>query len=232
MKLCYPVKEKIVSSDQSCPTEWEIVSQVGEHSAYGEIWTACCGTDCAHVLKFLPYDGNSREAILNEIEIQTRCSELGLCPRIRDAWFCGDEKDNEGGGAIVMEVFDQTVKQLLMEFKSDIVRNKILNEVLVLIDRLHLNGIYHGDLHWDNIMVRVGNRIFDGADEDRLYEDRDYSFFLIDLGQAGYIQSKEDMRLDYQILIDHLVDLYYEDEADPGLYRLVQMLERQITKFD
>jgi tRNA A-37 threonylcarbamoyl transferase component Bud32 len=226
MKLCYPVKEKIVSSDQSCPTEWEIVSQVGEHSAYGEIWTACCGTDCAHVLKFLPYDGNSREAILNEIEIQTRCSELGLCPRIRDAWFCDE------GGAIVMEVFDQTVKQLLIKFKSDFVRTKILSEVLALVDLLHQHGIYHGDLHWDNIMVRVGNQTPHREDESGLYADLDYSFFLIDLGQAGYIQSKEDMRQDYQILIDHLVDLYYEDESDPGLYRLVQMLERQITKFD
>jgi len=75
-KICYPVKEKVISS--SCSDKWEVLERMGEESSYGEIWAACCEKDCDYILKYIPYENDStKDIILNEINIQNECANLG-----------------------------------------------------------------------------------------------------------------------------------------------------------
>jgi len=176
-KICYPVKEKVISSN--CLDRWEVLERVGEEANYGEIWAACCEKDCEYVLKYLSYENNNtKKDILNEINIQNECAELGLCPKISDAWFC------EEGGAIVMELFHTTVASLFLRYKTDLVRQMILANVIVLLEKLHIYGIYHGDLHLNNIMVKGKRNKIKNKDEEEQYNSKDFRYYFIDFGKS------------------------------------------------
>ena len=150
MDLCYPITERLFSSE--CDHQWERKNVLGTDGTYGEIWSVCCVHDCNHVLKYMPYnDGirmNTKEDIINEINIQNKCANIGLCPYIQDAWLC------KTGGVFVMDLYTLTCRQLLLMYNNIIDKQKILAHIVTLIDKLHRHGIYHGDLHLDNIMVK------------------------------------------------------------------------------
>ena len=226
--ICYPIRQKIISSNESCSVVWELLEPVGEVGNYGEIWSVCCGTDCNHVLKYLPYKENKKDAILNEINIQNECAFLGLCPKIQDAWLC------DKGGAIVMEIYELTVKQLLLKYKTLIVRNKILAHILALVDKLHLNGIYHGDLHLDNIMVKSTKKIVGNYNKNVLFELKNYKYHFIDFGKGGrfYTMSNFHVEDDYIEIAAHLQDLIDEYPDDKGFNDLYQIMKIHMSKFE
>lgn len=188
----YPITKRIIKSKN--PIEWEILNPVGEIGAYGEVWTAYSQqNDCDYVLKYMPFDTNSREDIINEMEIQDRCADLGLGPKIQDAWLCKD------GGAIVMQFFQMTVKQLLRIYKSNRVRDQIIDQVLNLINELHSHRISHGDLHLNNIMVEPENKEVPNGNEEQRYQAHDYHYYFIDFGTGAEFSEPDN----YQWLKDY-----------------------------
>lgn len=218
----YPITEILITSNESCQHKWIPRTEIGTEGTYGEIWSACCNrnnqNDCNHVLKYMPYnDGiriNTREDIINEINVQNQCSVRNLCPKIRDAWL------SETGGAFVMELYTLTVKQLLLT-KPDIKdKQNILANIITLIDKLHRYGIYHGDLHLDNIMV---NQL----------DDNNIEYYFIDFGKGGRFSSMDDPRLyeDYLEISAHIQDLIDEYPSD-NFDELYNTMKIYMKKFD
>ena len=230
MKICYPITEKIV--DKTCPENWKFYEEIGEEGNYGQIYGACCKKDCNYILKYLPYENdNTTVMILKEIELQTKCSSIGLCPKVEDAWLCKE------GGAIVMERFETTVANLLVQYKTDKVRNLILANVVSLLDKLHKNGVYHGDAHLNNFMVKANKRDKTNyLDEYETYSSKDYSYYVIDCGKSGYFYEIDDDHLykDYVEVLAHLEDLadeYMDEYMEEGFETLIETMKVYMTKF-
>ena len=229
-QICYPVKQKLITNNNTCSIQWELLQRFGEEANYGEVWIACCRKDCDYVLKYMSYENNNKkEDIINEVNIQDECSALGLCPKIADAWLC------EEGGAIVMEKFQITVANLLLEYKSGNVKQLILANILSLIDRLHLHGIYHGDLHLNNIMVKI-NKNVDNTDisDKEHYILSNYQYYLIDFGKGGKFKDYSDGHVykDYYEIYSHIEDLKDDYPEDEELKNLWEIMQIHMKKFD
>lgn len=231
--LCYPITERIINNNESCDVRWKLLNLVGEEGSYGEVWSVCCNSECNYVLKYLPFELNKYENIVKEIEIQNECANLGLCPKIRDAWLC------DTGGAIVMEIYEETVAQLLLRYTSDHDRQKIFTNILALTDKLHRHGIYHGDLHLNNIMVKSNNiasgdplkeNILKGDD----YDSKKYTYYFIDFGKGGRFSDMSDVHIenDFVDIAAHLQDLIDEQPNDEGFVRLYELMKIYMTKFE
>jgi len=236
-RICYPVKEKIV--DNTCKTEWELLNKFGEDATYGEIYTVCCNTKCDYVLKFLPYSdteeniGSTKEDIINEISIHQECASLGLCPQLRDAWLCDE------GGAFVIGKLDETAANLLIKYKSDIVRNQIFSHIISLVDKMHLYGIIHGDLHLNNIMVKGDDSIDEDEcirekTEEECFEMKNYTFYLIDFGKGKKVKNIMDPGIinDFSDIQGHIMDLVDEYPEDKGLKNIAKCMKIYMKKFD
>ena len=225
MNVCYPIVEIIYSSEYSCNHQWTNENLIGTDGTYGEIWSVCCAHDCNHVLKYMPYnDGNrfnAKEDIINEINTQNKCAAIGLCPVVQDAWLC------ETGGVFVMELYKMTAKQLLLLYKDITDKQKILANIITLLDKLHRHGIYHGDLHLDNIMIKSLL-----ANEDR-YNDSNYEYYFIDFGKGGTFTTMSDMNIknDYIEIAAHIQDMINE-YPNNNFDQLYDTMKIYMKKFD
>ncbi len=239
MEKCFPITERIISHEHYCDHQWTLHQEIGTDGTYGEIWSVCCKDNCNYVMKYMPYNDdirtNTREDILNEINVQNLCAEAGLCPVIHEAWLC------ESGGAFVMKIYRpsadlksplgssnplvMTVAQLLSKYED---KNLILDNILVLIDRLHRYGIYHGDLHLDNIMVKPTKENINHE----VYSDEDWEYKFIDFGKGGTFQSMDNDHIeeDYAAIKDHLHDLM-DEHPDTGFKELFKRMKVQMKKF-
>lgn len=77
--------------------------------------------------------------------------------------------------------------QLLDQYTERSVIKEILYETISLLQKLHILGYYHGDLHLGNIMVDyedIGEKI---DNESERYRMRKHKFYLIDFGLSNYI---------------------------------------------
>jgi serine/threonine protein kinase len=228
-QLCYPVKEKLLVNDEECLEKWELLKRIGEESTYAEVWIVCCNGNCDYVLKYLPYENdNTKEGIIEELNVQNKCSELDLCPKIADAWLCDE------GGAIVMEIFQVTIANLLLQYKSDVVRNIILANVIAMLDKLHYHGFYHGDAHLNNFMVKEEKIEKGNYTEEEKYNLKNYKYYFIDFGKSGKLKDMGDPNIekDYKEVYDHLLDLVDENSEDIGLKNLSDVMLTHIKKFD
>lgn len=225
MERCYPVTETIITSENSCSHKWKLLKTIGTDGTYGEIWSSCCAADCNHVMKYLPYDDgeriNNRYDIINEMKIQNACAQLGLCPSIQDAWLC------ETGGAFVMKLYKMTVRELLLLFNFE-GKQKILANVIVLMDKLHNHGIYHGDLHLDNIMVDIINNNIE-----KNYNDDNFKYYFIDFGKGGQFNDINDPHIkdDYVDVSSHVQDLI-DEYPDQDFDKLYEVIKIYMKKFD
>ena len=233
MRICYPIREKIIP--RTCPYEWRVLNRMGEEANYGQIWATCCDQDCSYVLKYLAYNNdNTKEVILNEISIQNECSELGLCPQIHEAWFCDE------GGAIVMDLVHITAANMFLKYKTPIVRQMILANIIVLLEKLHIRGIYHGDLHLHNIMIRHNTIIKHNGEnsgeetEEENYELKEFEYLFIDFGKGGKFERMDDPHIyrDYDQILGHLLDLCDENPDDTGLTDIVKTMKIHMKRFD
>ena len=224
--ICYPVTEILLQSFGSCQHEWVSQKEIGTDGTYGEIWSVCCNknnrNDCNHVLKYMPYDNgirmNTRVDIINEINIQNQCASVGLCPSINDAWLC------EKGGAFVMELYTLTVKQFLLMYPDIKDKQNILANIVTLIDKLHRYGIYHGDLHLDNIMVNQS---------DGKTGVKEIIYRFIDFGKGGRFVSMNDPHVykDYLYVSQHIQDLI-DEYPDTNFNELYETMKIYMKKFD
>ena len=224
MKICYPVKEVLVNNIGI--DRWKYLERYGEISKYGEIYLACLEKNCDYVLKYIPYQKFiGRESVVNEINLQIECSKLNLSPKILDAWTC------ETGGAFVMEKLDYTIEVLFSIYKTDVVRNIILTNIISQVDKLHINGFYNGDLHFNNIMVKQNGKYMNDENEEIKYKLANYSYFFIDFGFGGKIKDKFDSRSDYNAIYQSLYDFWERHPNDIGMDRLIKIFEIHMAKF-
>lgn len=224
-KICFPVKESLVKSVGF--DRWEILNRFGEEANYGEIYTVCAENDCDYVLKYMPFDKeNTEEGITKEVNIQNKCAALNLSLPVIDAWLC------DKGGALVMKKLDYTIANLLAEYTTDAVRSLILANIVMILDKLHLHGLYHGDLHLNNIMVKENNKNIDrNLHELEIYNLTRYSYYFIDFGMSGELNEKTQKYIykDYSDVYDHLLDLQDEDAS---FNNVVEIMKIHMKKFD
>ena len=212
--IMYPIVETIYKSHDSCDHKWIPQKEIGTEGTYGEVWSVCCNNDCNHALKYMPYnDGirmNSTQDIINEIKMQNACADVGLCPYIQDAWL------TDKGGVVVMDLYKITAKQMLLMHDSIVEKQKILAYIVTLVDKLHRYGIYHGDLHLDNIMVSTDNK-----------------YYFIDFGKGGRFTNMNDPHIkeDYIDISAHIQDLI-DEYPDNNFTELYDTMKIYMGKFD
>lgn len=198
--------------------EWGTISRFGEECNYGEIYVGKLGKVCNFVLKYLSYENsNTDEMIDNEIKMQNECAKFGLCLPLIDFYF------SETGGTLVTRKLDYTIANLFLQYKSLAIRNLILSNVLLLIERLHSKGFYHGDLHLNNIMVKAKEVQKTVEDENELefYMSQNYTYYFIDFGKAGKMEDEYCYK-DYSEVYDHLYELC---EEDTSLKTIIQIMK-------
>lgn len=195
--LLYPKLETIYT-DGSGREMWEPVGKKMEtdYASISDVISINAGfvSDKIYILKYLPYSITTREMILNQINLQVKSAELGVSPKVIDAWF------SSTGGMFVMEKLNIDVGTLLVESKSLAVKHLILASILSLLGKLHLHNIYHGDVHFGNIMAisedecptykpdpTMKSLETNGGEESLAYAIKRYRFYLIDFGEGGYI---------------------------------------------
>lgn len=133
-----------------------------------------------------------------------------------------------------MDLFHITIANLFLVFKNKLVRQMILANIIVLLEKLHIHGIYHGDLHLNNIMVK-GNIInFNNLSEEEFFETENYKYYLIDFGKSGRFKNMDDYHIyrDYDNILGHLLDIVDENPKDEGLKDLVKTMKVHMKKFD
>jgi serine/threonine protein kinase len=228
----YPIVQKLFPflDNNFCETDWKITGEIGTDGTYGEVWSVCCRQDCRYVAKYMPYDDgvrqNKLQDIIKEIDTHQLCATKGLCPYIYDAWL------SSNGGVMVMKMYDMTVRQLLLQFRDLNVRNDILANVITLLDKLHSYGIYHGDLHLDNIMVSyTPSHLSVGITKE--YNDMDYKYYFIDFGKGGTFSSMNSSRRhdDYIEIASHLQDMI-DEYPDHNFEKLYSTMKIYLKKFD
>ncbi len=112
----------------------------------------------------------------NEVEISKVAGEIGVGPKIYDAYVCVNDANSSCYGIIYMEyVKGITLNDFLYKYysKGNIATIRRLLEEK--INKLHNAGILHSDLHHDNVMI-----IMDGG------EVKDVK--IIDFGFSQYIK--------------------------------------------
>jgi tRNA A-37 threonylcarbamoyl transferase component Bud32 len=225
MKKCspvlryYPVKEEHGEWVLIEPEEDEGSGKEEEGSAFGEIYQACNGDDCEYIMKYqeFEYGRNSKEKIteedfLKEVDLQNQISMYGLTIPVVDSWICKD------GCSIVMKKLKCDLIQLLDQYSNRSVIKEILYESISLIQKLHILGYYHGDLHLGNIMVDYEN--IDGVeDELETYRMRKHKFYLIDFGMTNYIpiDDRSVITFDYGKFLARYTD--YISRKEPNIKR-------------
>jgi tRNA A-37 threonylcarbamoyl transferase component Bud32 len=134
------------------------------------------------------YDDIYREVFVDEVMYHQTAAKLGIAPAILDAYV------SPGKGMIVMQEVEgaRTLREYMLSKKTDAEIVDTARQIARLVDRLHRAGIYHGDLHDENVMV-----------------DRHGRVWLIDFGRAGAFDTRPDrvqknlrqVEHDYEVLL-------------------------------
>lgn len=126
-------------------------------------------------------------AFEKEAHITQIASDLGVAPRVYDAFICSDVLTYPTGeivllGFIVMDKWDMTLnkfKQITGTYKLP---QQIYDKLDDLVNKLHKADIYHRDIKFDNIVLKVrkenGGTIVP------------VDIALIDYGQGSFISSR------------------------------------------
>lgn len=143
--------------------------------------------------------------------------EIGLCPHVQDAWL------GPGGGVMVMDLYKMTAKQMLLLHNDIKDKQNILAHIITLVDKLHRHGIYHGDLHLDNIMV--GPVYNDNKQKNKYY--------FIDFGKGGRFTNMSDPNIykDYLEIAAHIQDLI-DEYPNNNFDELYNTMKIYMEKFD
>ena len=196
-----------VWSRNDCKGPWRqngrIVAQAGT-----EVWHTCDAQgNCAYIYKHMTHVDEAD--VLREMKMQELATNAGLAPAIIQVLISkGSDEEDDGDGegdeaVIIMEAMDVTmsdaIDSLLTEGEGGIhhhqndIRDNIYDMALqarALLDKLHTLGVYHGDAHTGNFMLR-GER-----------------WYLIDFGQTReLIEGLEDIfkARDLERICDYLL---------------------------
>lgn len=207
----YNINKILYNSDKK-PCDFIIGKKIGA-GRNGEIFSACCDTDCNFVLKKVSFKKISGkipitiEQFQKEIRNQSEASKYYLAPKIVFSYLL--EESQEAG--FIMERLDETLLDYLLNEKNTL-DNKMdyLEKAVDTLKGLHEVGISHGDIKLENFMI---------------YED---DVMLIDF---GYSNSKENtsriqnkFKDDFEELLENFSEEEFGDKID-GFSELRNLLE-------
>jgi serine/threonine protein kinase len=170
---------------------------------------------CQYVAKILKIDSREDEPgwytsfdrVRNELTISKLMSDEGLGPKIYDMSL------NEKEGIIIMDKFDSNLVQLMLKYKTDrtIKMLDIINNVTIIVNKMHLLGIYHGDLHLRNILYKKTGGVIIS----------DFGYSLLTTSQE--LKDSELTHLDgfkeiYKLINDESLKIYDEDSFDNVMF--------------
>lgn len=100
----------------------------------------------------------------NEVTITKRMGDCGIAPVVYDHIQFEQQQQQIGGKknlvhAIVMERMEYTLQQFMKNVGTMVVdiRDRIKNEIVILVEDAIRLGVIHNDLHFKNIMVSYNN---------------------------------------------------------------------------
>lgn len=112
-----------------------------------------------------------------EVEISKKAGEIGIGPKIKDAYVCVHENDSSCHGIIYMEWLEgKTLFDWLAKGRSTEEIAKVRRLVEAKIQKMHDHGIIHMDLHNGNVFIILDSK---GEVTDVMF---------IDYGFARYIK--------------------------------------------
>lgn len=123
----------------------------------GYIYEVSDGVHCDYIGKIIKIeyiddtdDYTAYDRVRNELIIAKLMSDEGIGPTIYDMCM------NENEGIIIMEKYDGNLRQLMLSYFFDrtIPIENYLNDVAILVDKMHSLNIYHADLHLRNIFYK------------------------------------------------------------------------------
>lgn len=129
-------------------------SKIGQGSNAAVIEACLTGTtDCNYVAKLIPITVKewkngcltANEHILYELALSRWMGDLGIGPKIHDAFRCSTTNEV----IVIMDRYTGTLEDLLLKGPIDI------KPIVALIDAMHQAGVFHRDLHEGNIFYRL-----------------------------------------------------------------------------
>jgi tRNA A-37 threonylcarbamoyl transferase component Bud32 len=130
-----------------------------KQGAYGSISEVCQRSNCKFVAKVVPIASpEQKKAFVREARISKPLGDAGLAPKVHDIFTCLN------AGFIVMETWEGSFRGLLEKEKYP--RKLDLEQIGVLIQKMHRLGVIHNDLHVGNILYthKKGKRLFSITD--------------------------------------------------------------------
>lgn len=133
----------------SCENEFYLKknSTFFKEGGFGSISEVCHKTKCNYVAKVIPLSVPSvRKTFYREARIAPVMGELGIGPKVLDVFTCLN------AGYIIMEAWDGSLGSLLEKEKR--IKNKDLEILAILLDKIHRLGVIHNDMHTGNVLYR------------------------------------------------------------------------------
>jgi serine/threonine protein kinase len=134
-------------------------AKVGDGN-YADVYKMCTASDsCNYVAKVVDLRGDSPRRELFELEVATaKLAGLhGFGPLVIDNFICAGP---EGAvGVLIMErIHGLTLKMAMVTEPLEQRRNDMFNSALHAIEQMHDAGVFHQDLHSQNIMITQNDR--------------------------------------------------------------------------
>ena len=165
-------------------SDWEIIPLIIARGISGKIYYVTDkNNNKSFILKYIE-NGD----IMKELELQNIASSINnISPRIVDYWLCSQNSNN---GIIIMEKvgnltlseylnrLNQQTNNDLISFYKTIQLIRIVYLLILKVYALNREGIFHRDLHFDNILVSL--------DEENIENLNVKNIYIIDFGKSVY----------------------------------------------
>jgi serine/threonine protein kinase len=176
---CKGKLQQVITPLEDC--DWKLSYEIGRGED-ATVYLACCDDVCNYVVKVIgARSSNFFSKVSREISIHEKFSNLGVAPRLIDAYICQKE------ASLVMEKKDMSVKQyvtLLLQHEVDseiilTILDEIEAEAIRLLRVTHNAKLVHDDLHTNNIMIDVSDDL------------EWHNVQFIDFGKSMEVESKQ-----------------------------------------
>jgi predicted Ser/Thr protein kinase len=171
----------------------------------GAVYEMCSSyTNCPYVVKVVNFQNNVTRRELFELEVKTAkfAGLRGFGPEVIDSFICDpvDASAHAKGVIVMKRIRGETLRKSMGNASSQVHRNELFDSALDAITLMHDAGVFHQDLHCDNIMV----------EDDERYEVG--KCWIIDFNTAFVFNVPLNLNLRYH-------DLCYLIESHKGIYK-------------